>query len=172
MKRTDTFFLLLLGLVPSLACATTLPPPAREAPDLCVIAISVSISAPLWGHTQAEYVYFVRLDDSETYGHYRPIRSNYTSGKYVYLFNARPGRYAVVAAGYVRQTQGAPVGTSVGVGGGFSVGRRRQRFATSASISSGSFGIAAVRFSWPFRVIATSSSIRTPMPRKRSSRIS
>jgi hypothetical protein len=81
----------------------------------------VSISAPLWGHTQAEYAYFVRLDESETYAYDDPIRSNYRIGDYVYLFNAQPGRYAVIAAGYQRQSQGAPMGSSVGLGGGFSM---------------------------------------------------
>src|SRR5258705_3400981 len=35
-----------------------------------------------------------------------------------------------------------------------------------ASTSAISFGIAAVRFSWPCSVITTSSSIRTPIPRR------
>lgn len=37
------------------------------------------------------------------------------------------------------------------------------------SSSSGSLGIAAVSTSWPSSVTSTSSSIRTPMPRQRSS---
>ena len=125
MKCTSTFLvgaILLPALILPLGCATMPTPPARETPDLSVIGIAASISAPLWGHTQTEYVYFVRLDDSEAYAHDDPIRSSYTSGKYVYLFNAQPGRYAVIAAGYRRQSQGAPIGSSVGVGGGFSVG--------------------------------------------------
>jgi hypothetical protein len=124
MKRRSTFLvgvILSLGLVLSLACATPTPP-ARESTDLSVIGVAVRISAPLWRHIQAEYVYFVRLGDPETHARADPIQSNYTSGKYVYLFNAPPGRYAVVAAGYRRQTQGAPIGSSVGIGGGFSVG--------------------------------------------------
>ncbi|MBW1686889.1 MAG: hypothetical protein JRS35_17700 [Deltaproteobacteria bacterium] len=126
MKRTSTFLVgivLFLGLTLSLACATTPAPPARESPDLSVIGIAVSISAPAgWWHNQATHVYFVRLDDPDHYAQDDPIRSNYTRGKYVYLFNARPGRYAVVAAGYETQGQGAPMGGSFGVGGGVSVG--------------------------------------------------
>jgi hypothetical protein len=113
--------ILLPALALSLACAT-LPPPERETADLSVIGIAASISAPLWGHTQAEYVYFVRLDESGTYAYDNPIRSNYTSDDYVYLFNAEPGRYAAVAAGYQRQNQSAPMGSSVSLGGGFSMG--------------------------------------------------
>jgi len=113
--------ILLPALALSLACAT-LPPPARETADLSVIAIATSISTPLWGHTQAEYVYFVRLDESGTYAYDNPIQSNYASDEYVYLFNAQPGRYAAVAAGYQQQSQGAPMGSSVGLGGGFSMG--------------------------------------------------
>jgi hypothetical protein len=125
MKRASTFLVgivLFLGLTLSLGCATPAPP-ARESPDLSVIGIAVSISAPVgWWHNQATHVYFVRLDDPDHYAQDLPIRSNYTRGKYVYLFNAWPGRYAVVAAGYEKQSQGAPMGGSVGVGGGFSVG--------------------------------------------------
>ena len=126
MKRASTFpvrIVLFLGLVLSLACATMPVPPVRESPDLSVIGIAVSISGPIgWWHNQATYVYFVRLDDADDYARYEPIRSNYTRGKYVYLFNAWPGRYAVLAAGYETQSQGAPIGSSVGVGGGVSVG--------------------------------------------------
>lgn len=123
MKRNCTSLVgvfLLPTLVLSLACATP-PPPARETPDLSVIGIAASISAPLWGHTQAEYVYFVRLDESETYAYGDPILSNYTIGDYVYLFNAQPGRYAVIAAGYQRQSQSAPIGSSTSLGGGVSM---------------------------------------------------
>jgi hypothetical protein len=125
MKRTSTFLVgivLFLGLTLSLACATPAPP-ARESPDLSVIGIAVSISAPVgWWHNQATHVYFVRLDDPDHDAQDLPIRSNYINGKYVYLFNAWPGRYAAVAAGYETQNQGAPMGGSFGVGGGVSVG--------------------------------------------------
>ena len=112
----------LLGTTLSMACATPVPP-GREGADVSVIGISVGIHASgfgWWNH-QASRVYFVRLDDSDHYAQTELIPSNYTSGEYVYLFNAQPGRYGVVAAGYVVESQGAPMGTSVGVGGGFSV---------------------------------------------------
>ncbi len=119
MKR----IILFLGLVSSLACATMPVPPVRESPNLSVIGIAVSISVPSgWWHNQAAYAYFLRLDDEDDDARYDPIRSNYTSGKYVYLFNAWPGRYAVLAAGYETQSQGAPIGSSVSLGGGVSVG--------------------------------------------------
>jgi len=125
MKRTSTFLVgivLFLGLTLSLACATMPIPPARESPELSVIGIAVSTIPPIgWWHNQATYVYFVRLDDADDHARYEPIRSNYTRGKYVYLFNAWPGRYAVLAAGYETQSQGAPIGSSVGVGGGVTV---------------------------------------------------
>ncbi len=123
MNRISTSLvgiIFLLALFLSLACATSAPP-VREDSDLSVIGIDVSISAPLWGHTQAEYAYFVRLDESDTYAYDDPIRSNYTIGDYVYLFNAEPGRYAVIAAGYQRQSQSAPMGSSTSLGGGFSM---------------------------------------------------
>jgi hypothetical protein len=112
---------LLSALVLSLACVT-IPPPPREAEDLSVIGIAANISLPLWLNKQADYVYFVHLDESGTYEYNDPIRSNYASGDYLYLFNAQPGRYATVAVAYIEQTQSAPMGSSVGLGGGFSMG--------------------------------------------------
>jgi hypothetical protein len=111
---------LLPALFLSLACVS-IPPPPREAEDLSVIGIAANISQPLWSNKQADYVYFVRLYESGTYEYNDPIRSNYASGDYVYLFNAQPGRYAAVSVGYVQQTQSAPMGSSVGLGGGFSM---------------------------------------------------
>jgi hypothetical protein len=86
-----------------------------------VIGVAVKIRAAIkLFSNDAQFVYFARLD-AEGNAEGEPIMSNYSSGKYVYLVNARPGRYAVVAAGYVKETQGAPMGAGANVGGGFSV---------------------------------------------------
>lgn len=112
---------IIAGLLLSMGCATV-PPPPRESPNLSVIGVAVSIANPLWGHGYAEYVYFIRLDESDPPFRGHPIQSNYTRGKYAYLFNAQPGRYAVVSAGYVVKDQVMSSGPSTGVGGGVSVG--------------------------------------------------
>lgn len=112
---------IIAGLLLSMGCATV-PPPPRESPDLSVIGVGVSIAAPMWGHRQAQFVYFIRLDDADPDFRGHPIQSNYNRGKYVYLFNAQPGRYAVVSAGFMEDSQPVTSGTSSSVGGGFSVG--------------------------------------------------
>ena len=109
--------LLLLFLLLPVGCAT--PPPPRESPEVAVIGASVKLAAPLW-RRRAEFAYFVRLEDADSQIGAKPIRSNYTRDGYVFLFNARPGRYALVSAGYVVKSQGA--GTTTGVGSGVSVG--------------------------------------------------
>ncbi len=68
------------------------------------------------------FAYFVRLEEGDAPLRAAPIRSNFREDGYVFLFNAQPGRYGLVAAGYFNQSGGAGVGSSVGVGGGFSVG--------------------------------------------------
>ncbi len=102
----------------SLACAST-PPPARESPDSSVVGASVGI-AQIIGHKNADYVIFVRLDEAgEMTLRADPMPSNFASGGYVFLFNALPGRYAAVAAGYFVESSQS---TSTSVGGGVSVG--------------------------------------------------
>lgn len=92
-------FFLLSVLVGSSACASrsALPP---VGPEGSVIGISVELRAPIKIFTaHAEMVYFVKLSEgADPYlgGQLRP--SNYRSGSQVYLLNAAPGRYAVVAA--------------------------------------------------------------------------
>jgi hypothetical protein len=113
--------LIVAALLLLMGCATV-PPPPRESPDVSVIGVGVSIAAPLWGHRQAQFVYFIRLDDADLDFRGHPIQSNYNRGKYVYLFNAQPGHYAVVSAGFMEDSQPVTSGTSSSVGGGFSVG--------------------------------------------------
>jgi hypothetical protein len=57
----------------------------------------------------ATRVHFVRLDDPAASG--LLITSNYVNGKYVYLLNAPPGRYGVVAAKYFQAGTPASPGT-------------------------------------------------------------
>ncbi len=118
-------------LVPA-GCAS--PPPPRESSEVSVIGASVSIAAPFWGHNTAGFAYFVRLEDGDAPLRATPIRSNFVRDGYVFLFNAQPGRYGLVSAGYIKQG-GAAAGSSVGVGGGFSVGIGVSASSSSAFIT-------------------------------------
>lgn len=87
-----------------LACAS--PPPPRESVDASVVGASVRIKE-LVAYERATYAYFVRLDVDDTSLRGQPILSNYARDGYVFLFNAPPGRYALVIAGFVK-VRGAP----------------------------------------------------------------
>jgi hypothetical protein len=104
--------ILLLVLV-SAGCVTPTPhPPPRESPDLSVIGVSVNRAG--WGSQPEQYAYFVRLEDRASGFSPVPIRSNFAWDGYVYLFNARPGRYVVVVAG--RDTQTSMSSGPMGIG--------------------------------------------------------
>jgi len=89
--------------------------PANESAAL--IAIKVALDK----EGETERLYFVRLEDGETVIQDEVVSSNYFEDGYVYLLNAKPGRYVAVAAAKLTQKGHAP-GPMTPVGGGFSVG--------------------------------------------------
>jgi hypothetical protein len=108
------------GAVLALACAGPPPvPPANEGAGL--IAIKV-VRDGLGGGLETHRGYFVRVEEGgDPLSRQVLIPSNYSGDGYVYLLNARPGRYAAVAA--ARLSTGGETQTAtmpVGGGGGFS----------------------------------------------------
>jgi len=106
------------GVSLALACAG--PPPPVQAPaneSAALIAIKVALDK----EGETERLYFVRLEDGETVIQDEVVSSNYFEDGYVYLLNAKPGRYVAVAAAKLTQKGHAP-GPMTPVGGGFSVG--------------------------------------------------
>ena len=93
------FFFASLGLALICGCAAALPAPTPLDKERSIIGISVNVRAPIrLFSNQAQRVYFVRIESGEPTYQEALIASNYTKGDYVYLLNARPGRYAAVAA--------------------------------------------------------------------------
>ncbi len=114
MRVQITALLMLL----SMACAS--PPPPPESPDLSVIGARVRITRAVLGPQRTDYAYFVRLEEAgELPFAGELIRSNFAKDGYAFLFNAPPGRYAVISAGYFVETEGSAM---TSVGGGISVG--------------------------------------------------
>jgi len=70
-----------------------------ETKDSSVIGISIRTITLKIFNNKPETVYFVKLDekDENNLGN-KIIPSNYARGDYVYLINARPGKYAAVAS--------------------------------------------------------------------------
>lgn len=100
---TPKIFLASIGPVLICGCTTVLPPPAPLDKERSVIGISVNVRAPIrLFSSQAQRVYFVRIESGDPIYQETLIPSNYTKGDYVYLLNAKPGRYAAVAASYER----------------------------------------------------------------------
>ena len=97
-------------LLVSAGCASPLPP-LRESPEVAVIGASIKRAVFPWGYRDAEFAYFVLLDDGDSLLRATPIRSNFRRDGYVFLFNAQPGRNGLVSAGHVVQstTQGPGV---------------------------------------------------------------
>ncbi len=91
-----------LGLMVLLAAACSLPPaPAPLSEDSAAIGIRVETHW-IGGSGVTEYpdkVYFIRLHGDGALGTQRDaVPSNYRKGRQVYLLNAKPGRYVVVAS--------------------------------------------------------------------------
>lgn len=112
-RRVSLFF---LSLFVAGGCAS--PPPARDGPELSVVGASLK-TKQLIGSIRETYAFFVRVDDEGSPLHSELIPSNYERGGYVFLFNARPGRYALVSAGHVEEATGS---SSTPLGGGVSAG--------------------------------------------------
>lgn len=100
-----------LGLVTWLAfgCATN-PPPPQTHPDASIIGVKIDFDARWLPDPEATGAYFVRTDDSAAMG--QLIESNFHSGGYIYLLNASPGQYALVAAKYPIPSGGEAPSTS------------------------------------------------------------
>ena len=109
MGRFVTSVLFLLALVLLSGCSS-LPVPEPLSGSSSGIGIAVKNRAPirLFGN-RPDRIYFVKLDDgSNATAATRVLPSNYARGKYVYLLNAQPGRYAAVASFRRQVVLGAP----------------------------------------------------------------
>jgi hypothetical protein len=74
-------------------------PPKPTMPDSAVLGIEVVLRMSLIRTNSPSMVYFIKLPDgTDAFEQRDLIPANYVSGGYFYLLNARPGRYAVVAA--------------------------------------------------------------------------
>ena len=96
--------LLLLCMFTIVDCSTissysTGPPPRRLAPERSIIAIEIiERGAIRFVKSFPDKVYFVRMnEEGDLLTQEDIIPSNSKQGDYVYLVNARPGRYAAVA---------------------------------------------------------------------------
>ncbi len=101
MKKTA------LCLIVMFALGCGLPKNLRvvDDKDSSVIGISVKTITLSIFRNKPETIYFVKLDekDGDNLGN-KIIPSNYTRGDYVYLINAKPGKYAAVAS-FFTQTE-------------------------------------------------------------------
>lgn len=102
--RLSTIALAIVGL--ALACVTPPPPPATLPMDGNSALIGIKVTLDKLGRT--ERVYFVRIDEGDPLAQPTVIQSNYFEDGYVYLLNARPGRYAGIAAANL--TKGTGIG--------------------------------------------------------------
>ncbi len=104
-----------LGLSVGTGCATTpVPMPINEQSS--IVGISVTLRSLKIFTKSAMGVYFVRIDDAGLFSQESFIQSNYVDGDYAYLINAKPGRYAAVAAMYEGEASSSstrPVGGGV-----------------------------------------------------------
>ncbi len=116
-------FAIALLAVCVVGCAS-LPPPAPESPGSAGIAISIRNFAPvsIFSHTP-DRVFFVRLDeeDPSTFTRGEFLASNYAKDGYLFLLNAKPGRYVAVATAR-RQSAGPGPSSSVISSGNITVG--------------------------------------------------
>ena len=92
---------IILGLaIFGLSACAGVPPPGPLDSQSAALGISVKLKAPIELFSRhPDRVYFVKVDkDDDIYTASQIIPSNYVKGDYVYLLNATPGRYAVVAS--------------------------------------------------------------------------
>jgi hypothetical protein len=114
----------LLGIAATLllACANVPPgpPPSPPADDGGVLAASVKLSRPGM-NAYATRLHFVRLEEGDDpYYQKTLLSSNFLANSDVFIVNALPGQYALVAAERRIVITSSPV--TVPVGGGFSIG--------------------------------------------------
>ncbi len=100
----------LLAVGPA-GCALAVPEPEGEAPAALGVSLRENWAVWDWFEEQPEMVYFIRLGEGEDFT--RPaevLRSNYFRDHRLYLLNARPGRYAMVASSEFVQHPASPGG--------------------------------------------------------------
>jgi hypothetical protein len=74
-----------------------------------VVGISIRLKPPLFGSLPMHVAYFVRLNEKEDIlKQDRVILSSDSNSGYIYLLNAQPGRYAIVAVNYRGDTYVLP----------------------------------------------------------------
>lgn len=83
-----------------LSGCVSLPPAAPENSMGSILAVSISIKQPIpVFESHIRSVYFVKIEQGgDIINQKNIIKSNYYNGDCIYLLNARPGRYAAVAA--------------------------------------------------------------------------
>jgi hypothetical protein len=87
-------------------CAST-PIPKIADPQSAVVAIQIETQAPIGIIRQnPDVVYFVKIDNEGDITQNQVIPSNFAKDGRVYFLNARPGKYAAVAA--FRSQSGVP----------------------------------------------------------------
>lgn len=112
----------------SLGCATPAPPPL--SPKAAAVGVRVKIAISLLPDRVASTAYFMRLDDEGEA--VAVLASNYVNGDYVYLLNAEPGHYALIAATFFvdrqHNTAQAPVSSNLSVSATVDPGKSLQAF--------------------------------------------
>jgi len=115
MPKLIIIFLLSFSLI---SCAYNRIIPYTEGPDSSAIGVTINLKGSFISRSgTASGVYFIKLDDvkeASLFNQQKVIQSNYVNGKYVYLLNAKPGRYAIVAAYVDGTTPGLMVPTGSG----------------------------------------------------------
>jgi hypothetical protein len=109
MKKMLSLCILVAFLI-LFSCAGTKPPALIDS-ERAAIGICVKTSPPvsIFGAECADMVYFIKVNDVEDLGSAEYcIQSNYKKGDQIYLLNAKPGRYSVVASYLVKSTPLAP----------------------------------------------------------------
>jgi hypothetical protein len=79
-------------------CAS-MPVPKMDDPETSVIGIPVEIQAPIGIiSNKAERIFFVKIEGGDDVTQNQAIPSNFAVDGRIYLLNAKPGKYAAVAA--------------------------------------------------------------------------
>jgi len=112
--KTVKSFILATFLIGLLGCAGTVPPARPLDDQKSVIDIAVKTRPPLklFGGSKSNQVYFLRMAEGDsTYMVGDLLSSNFSKDGQMYLLNAEPGRYVVVAAYHSKSTAQSPAST-------------------------------------------------------------
>jgi len=88
-------------------CAATMPVPKMADPQRSAIGIQVATKS-LFGTTQQNRVYFVKIDETDGITQNQVIPSNFIKDGRIYFLNAKPGKYAAVASLEIQTGYNAP----------------------------------------------------------------